>query len=976
MTGGTLSSFTATSSTVYTVIFTPTADTQTGSGSISVAGATFTDAAGNNNTASTATAITYDTLVPTVSLARTGSGTLKSGQTDTITFTLSEAATDFAVGDITASGGTLSSFTTTSSTVYTVVFTPTTDIQSGSGSVSVSGTKFTDAAGNNNTASTATAISYDTLAPTVTVTRSYSGSIGVRANQTITFTLSEASSTFTAADITVTGGSISALTTVSSTVYTVRFTPTADTESGTSTLSVDGAKFTDSAGNDNTASNTLSIPFDTREPTVAITRAGSTSLRSGQTDIITFTLSEASSTFAAEDITVSGGSIGTLTTTSSTVYSVVFTPTTNTQSGTGSISVAAARFTDATGNGNIASSTRSVPYDTLAATISNVTSSTANGTVGIGSSVSIQMAFSEAVTVSATPQLTLETGTTDRVAIYASGSGTSTLTFTYTVQSGDTSGDLDYTSTSALALNGGTILDTVGNTATLTLPAPGTSGSLGTNKAIVVASEPTQIVSVREPVGTAAGAAFGTQPQVSLKDSGGAVVTSDSSTVITATVSNGASLVGSRTATAVSGVATFSNLGITGTAETTYTITYSATVNGNSLTVATQSVTPTVGAATQISITTQPVGDTAGALLSTQPVVKVLDSGNNLVTSATTAINVTSSGGTLGGTQTVDAVNGVATFGDLTFAGTSSTNYTLTFTTTSLGSAESSNFTVGVGAATKLVRTTNASGAVYSEDFTTQPVLEIRDAGNNKVSSATNVVTATLSSGNVVGTSNTTLAATAAGGVATFSGLGITGTPGDYTITYSSGSLTTASQSITLVKANQTITFTDPTDRAWAAAAIEMSPTTSSGLTVTLTSTSTDVCTVSGLNVTMVKVGTCSLTASQTGNSFYNAATSVSHSFDISEASQSISFDAITNRPWSASTFDVSPTATSGLTVTVTSGTTSVCSVSNTTVTMLKAGTCEFTVQPQPACLGVLRSRLRLRLLSPSLLSPRPMRTT
>jgi len=42
--------------------------------------------------------------------------------------------------------------------------------------------------------------------------------------------------------------------------------------------------------------------------------------------------------------------------------------------------------------------------------------------------------FSEAVTVTGTPQLTLETGATDRVVNYVSGSGTNTLTFNYTVQ--------------------------------------------------------------------------------------------------------------------------------------------------------------------------------------------------------------------------------------------------------------------------------------------------------------------------------------------------------------------------------------------------------------------------------------------------------------------------------------------------------------------------------------------------------------
>src|SRR5437870_312183 len=58
--------------------------------------------------------------------------------------------------------------------------------------------------------------------------------------------------------------------------------------------------------------------------------------------------------------------------------------------------------------------------------------------------------------------------------------------FTYTVQAGDTSADLDYTSTSALALNGGTIADGAGNAAVRTLAAPGAAGSLGANKDLVI----------------------------------------------------------------------------------------------------------------------------------------------------------------------------------------------------------------------------------------------------------------------------------------------------------------------------------------------------------------------------------------------------------------------------------------------------------------------------------------------------------
>jgi len=104
----------------------------------------------------------------------------------------------------------------------------------------------------------------------------------------------------------------------------------------------------------------------------------------------------------------------------------------------------------------------------------------------VGSVISIQVSFSEAVTVTGMPQLTLETGTTDRTIDYVSGSGSNTLTFNYTVQAGDTSADLDYLSSGALGLNGGTIRDAAGNNATLTLPTPGALGSLGASEAIVI----------------------------------------------------------------------------------------------------------------------------------------------------------------------------------------------------------------------------------------------------------------------------------------------------------------------------------------------------------------------------------------------------------------------------------------------------------------------------------------------------------
>ena len=76
---------------------------------------------------------------------------MKAGETATITFTLSEVSTDFAVGDVTATGGALSGFALKSgeTKVYTATFTPTTSSTT-AGAISVANSKFTDAAGNNN----------------------------------------------------------------------------------------------------------------------------------------------------------------------------------------------------------------------------------------------------------------------------------------------------------------------------------------------------------------------------------------------------------------------------------------------------------------------------------------------------------------------------------------------------------------------------------------------------------------------------------------------------------------------------------------------------------------------------------------------------------------------------------------------------------------------------------------------------------
>ncbi|RYZ75143.1 MAG: hypothetical protein EOP05_08600, partial [Proteobacteria bacterium] len=130
--------------------------------------------------------------------------------------------------------------------------------------------------------------------------------------------------------------------------------------------------------------------------------------------------------------------------------------------------------------------TLTIANDDFAPTITQVNSTQPNGSYGSGI-VPISIQFSQTVNVTGTPSLKLETGATDRLATYVSGSGTTTLIFNYAVQAGDASLDLDYTDTAALELSGGLIKSAAdGLDANLTLPAPGSSNSLGSNKQIVI----------------------------------------------------------------------------------------------------------------------------------------------------------------------------------------------------------------------------------------------------------------------------------------------------------------------------------------------------------------------------------------------------------------------------------------------------------------------------------------------------------
>jgi hypothetical protein len=108
--------------------------------------------------------------------------------------------------------------------------------------------------------------------------------------------------------------------------------------------------------------------------------------------------------------------------------------------------------------------------------------------------------------------------------------------------------------------------------------------------------------------------------------------------------------------------------------------------------------------------------------------------------------------------------------------------------------------------------------------------------------------------------------------------------PGGYAIscsgpTATNYAITFADGTLTVTKADQTITFAALADRQQSNSPFAVGATASSGLTVAFTASG--ACTVSGATVTLTALGTCTVTASQSGNANFNAATPVARSFQV-----------------------------------------------------------------------------------------------
>jgi Ca2+-binding RTX toxin-like protein len=113
------------------------------------------------------------------------------GKTSTISFTISESVSDFVLGDVAVTGGTLSNFTG-GSTAYAATFSPALNF-AGVASIRVTSSKFTDSAGNTNEdgaeANNNLSIEIDTLAPFITTysPENSATKVGVASDIVLTF---------------------------------------------------------------------------------------------------------------------------------------------------------------------------------------------------------------------------------------------------------------------------------------------------------------------------------------------------------------------------------------------------------------------------------------------------------------------------------------------------------------------------------------------------------------------------------------------------------------------------------------------------------------------------------------------------------------------------------------------------------------------------------------------------------------------
>ena len=398
---GTKGAFVALSQTAYTLVVTAPAGSVSGNISVNVAAnvaSSIATSAGNLVAAESLQPL--NTTNPAVTITDSSVGALFAGQTITYTFTFAEAVTGFTTGDVVVTGGTKGVFTTTSALVYTLVVTPndssttniTVDIAAGAG---------TSVATGNPTAAAVQSVQAVNTSHVVAGISDNSNTVTPGADITFTFTFPEAVTGFTTGDVVVVGGTKGTFA-GAGTTYTLIVTPTG----ASTTVDVAAGLATSAVTGNLTGASVQHVA----KLELLITDDKPAAVLAGQTVKYTFTFNKnVGATFTIGDITVTGGSAGSLNaTTAGLVYELVVTPT---ASSTTPIALSVGTSVTSGTYSLLATTTAaSQAVDTVRPTVV-----ISQGTLA-GGSVTVTFTFSESVTGFSAAGVTVANGTKGVVA--------------------------------------------------------------------------------------------------------------------------------------------------------------------------------------------------------------------------------------------------------------------------------------------------------------------------------------------------------------------------------------------------------------------------------------------------------------------------------------------------------------------------------------------------------------------------------
>lgn len=221
----------------------------------------------------------------------------------------------------------------------------------------------------------------------------------------------------------------------------------------------------------------------------------------------------------------------------------------------------------------------------------------------------------------------------------------------------------------------------------------------------------------------------------------------------------------------------------------TGTTTISATAEG---TTGSFAVSVSAGVPTRLVLITQPSGAASGVRLSNQPAVELRDAADNLVSTANAAVSVAigSGGGSLSGTQTIQATQGVARFTDLALAGLAGQK-TLQFSATGIAAVESAPFALEPGPASAIALVASTTSLRSGVATTTPFVAALRDAQGNDAALAGRRIVASVIGGTGTTTITGAFSITDAQGRASFTSLAVAGFTGPRQLQFRADSIAT-----------------------------------------------------------------------------------------------------------------------------------------------------------------------------------------